>query len=123
MPSRCFVCRLKGKGCVQPLGCQSCDACHGKHVECIPCPIKILNMVKKSTRARECLEEVRALTSRDPTCVEIALLPKTREFLSYLQSILGDTTGQLVADARIPQPSTVVSPTAVLPTTTHGWVN
>ncbi|KAF8313742.1 uncharacterized protein EI90DRAFT_3294413 [Cantharellus anzutake] len=91
------------------------------HVECIPCPIKISNAVKKSTRARECLEEVRALTSGDPTCVEIALLPRTREFLSYLQSSLGDTTGQPVADVRIPPPSAIISPT--LPTTTHGWVN
>ncbi|KAF8321836.1 uncharacterized protein EI90DRAFT_3292619 [Cantharellus anzutake] len=63
------------------------------HVECIPCPIKISNAVKKSTRARECLEEVRALTSGDPTCVEIE-----RESSFH-----------------------IISPT--LPTTTHGWVN
>ncbi|KAF8321852.1 uncharacterized protein EI90DRAFT_2499213 [Cantharellus anzutake] len=93
------------------------------HVECIPCPIKISNVVKKSIRARECLEEVRALASGDPRCVEIALLPKTREFLSYLQSSPGDTTGQSMAGARIPQPFTIVSPAVVLPTTTHRWVN
>ncbi|KAF8314148.1 uncharacterized protein EI90DRAFT_3136265 [Cantharellus anzutake] len=80
-------------------------------------------VVKKSTRAQECLEEVRALTSGDPTCVEIALLPRMREFLSYLQLSLGDTTGEPVADMRIPPPSAIVSPTAVLPSTIHGWVN
>ncbi|KAF8339957.1 uncharacterized protein EI90DRAFT_2308498 [Cantharellus anzutake] len=123
MPSRCFVCGLKGKGCVRPLGRQSCDACQRMHVECIPCPIKISNVVKKSIRARECLEEVRALASGDPRCVEIALLPKTREFLSSLQSSPGDTAGQSTGGARIPQPFAIVSPAVVLPTTTHGWVN
>ncbi|KAF8321856.1 uncharacterized protein EI90DRAFT_2500477 [Cantharellus anzutake] len=104
MPPRCFVCRLKRKGCVQPSDRQSCDACQRTHVECMPCTIKVPNVLRKSARAQECLEE-------------------TRDFLSYLESNLWDTTGHPIPDARILPTSTIISPLAILPTAAHGWLN
>ncbi|KAF8339946.1 uncharacterized protein EI90DRAFT_2307811 [Cantharellus anzutake] len=71
MPSRCFVCRLKGKGCVQLPNQLSCTACQQLRVECLSCTIKIPNAVRKLTGARECLEEVKALASGDPGRVGI----------------------------------------------------
>ncbi|KAF8339925.1 uncharacterized protein EI90DRAFT_3012831 [Cantharellus anzutake] len=62
-------------------------------------------VVKKSARARECREE--------------RCSPKRESSFHICNRSLGIQR----ADARIPQPSTIVSPTVVLPTTTHGWVN
>ncbi|KAF8339955.1 uncharacterized protein EI90DRAFT_3117724 [Cantharellus anzutake] len=78
----------------------------------------------KSTGARECLEEVKALASGDPRRVEIALLPKTRQFLSSLQSSPFDTATQPVADLIVPAATTIFSPAAVLPKgLTNGRMN
>ncbi|KAF8313750.1 uncharacterized protein EI90DRAFT_542139 [Cantharellus anzutake] len=46
MPSRCFVCRLRRKGCVQDPNLDSCDACQRMHIECMPCTMKIPNVIR-----------------------------------------------------------------------------
>ncbi|KAF8339950.1 uncharacterized protein EI90DRAFT_2308390 [Cantharellus anzutake] len=52
MPSRCFVCRLRRKGCVQAQNLQSCDACQRMHIECMPCTMKIPNVIRVCFRHR-----------------------------------------------------------------------
>ncbi|KAF8339938.1 uncharacterized protein EI90DRAFT_3038478 [Cantharellus anzutake] len=123
MPSRCFVCRLKRKRCVQLPNHLSCTACQRLRVECMSCIIEIPNAVRESTEARECLEEANALASGDPGRVELAPLPKTRQFLSNLQSNLRDTATLPLADLRIPATTSIFSPTAVPPNATHEWEN
>ncbi|KAF8321877.1 uncharacterized protein EI90DRAFT_3131533 [Cantharellus anzutake] len=81
------------------------------------------NAIMKSTGARECLEEVKTLASGDPGRVEVVLLPKTRQFLSYLKSNPLDTATQPVADPIVPTTTTIFSPAAVLPNGTHEWGN
>ncbi|KAF8313740.1 uncharacterized protein EI90DRAFT_541747, partial [Cantharellus anzutake] len=57
------------------------------------------------------------------TLTSIALLPKTRQFLSNLQSNLRDTATLPVADPRIPATTPIFSPTAAPPNGTHEWEN
>ncbi|KAF8321837.1 uncharacterized protein EI90DRAFT_3078776 [Cantharellus anzutake] len=88
--------------------------------------MKIPNVIRTSNRARECLEEIRVLASGDPQRVETALLPKTRQFLSYLQSeqsSLRDAATQPEADPKIPAMATIIPPAADLPNTIHGRGN
>ncbi|KAF8313739.1 uncharacterized protein EI90DRAFT_3091379, partial [Cantharellus anzutake] len=48
MPSHCFLCRLKGKRCVQLPNHLLCTACQHLRVECMPCLIKVPNAVRVS---------------------------------------------------------------------------
>ncbi|KAF8339962.1 uncharacterized protein EI90DRAFT_3038635 [Cantharellus anzutake] len=83
-------------------------------VECVACPIKISNAVRASVRAQECLQEVRVLAATRHTRregVETAPLPKTRDFLSGLQSNSGGDTPQLSSGPGALASSTITSPT------------
>ncbi|KAF8321860.1 uncharacterized protein EI90DRAFT_2500769 [Cantharellus anzutake] len=105
MPSRCFVCRLRGKGCTESLDSRPCDPCSRMCIECIACPMAIPSVVKRSARARECLLEVKRLA--EPGHTGIARLPKTRKLLLDLQPILGDSTNQSATDEGNPAEPTV----------------
>ncbi|KAF8321853.1 uncharacterized protein EI90DRAFT_3078916 [Cantharellus anzutake] len=111
MPSRCFVCRVRGKGCTESPDSRPCDPCSRMRVECIACPMAIPGVVRRSARARECLLEVKRLA--EPGRTGIARLPKTRRLLLDLQPILGDSTSQSAADEGDP-----AQPTAALSITT-----
>ncbi|KAF8313748.1 uncharacterized protein EI90DRAFT_3091419, partial [Cantharellus anzutake] len=50
MPSHCFLCRLKGKRCVQLPNHLLCTACQHLRVECMSCLIKVPNAVRVSFR-------------------------------------------------------------------------
>ncbi|KAF8321849.1 uncharacterized protein EI90DRAFT_3131481 [Cantharellus anzutake] len=73
-----------------------------------------LGNIQASVRAQECLQEVRVLAATRHTRregVETAPLPKTRDFLSGLQSNSGDDTRQLASGSGTLAPSTITSPT------------
>ncbi|KAF8339960.1 uncharacterized protein EI90DRAFT_2309936 [Cantharellus anzutake] len=118
MSSRCLICRLKRKGCVESPDSPSCVSCSRMRVECIPCSIRIPCAVKKSARARECLLEVKSLA--EPRRSWIARLPKARRFIRSLQPLFEDSSGQGAADEENPTEPTDLPeaspPTAVFST-------
>ncbi|KAF8339949.1 uncharacterized protein EI90DRAFT_3038540 [Cantharellus anzutake] len=76
-------------------------------IECMSCPIR------GSSRAQECLQEVRTLAGR----TGITLLPVTRQFLSDLQLVFGSA---ICRDPATLAPSTIAS-SLNPPNSSDGW--
>ncbi|KAF8321870.1 uncharacterized protein EI90DRAFT_3079043 [Cantharellus anzutake] len=83
-------------------------------IECMSCPIR---MVKGSSRAQECLQEVRTLASSLAGRTGITLLPVTRQFLSDLQLVFGSA---ICRDPATLAPSTIAS-SLKPPNNSYGW--